>query len=209
MSNDPPGVLIDGSARATTALVLAHGAGTPMDHPFMETVAAGLAQSGIRIVRFEFPYMRRRRTEGVRPGPDRPQVLEESWREVVAAVRAEALFIGGKSMGGRIASMLADDLGVSGLVCLGYPFHPAGKPDRLRVAHLESLRTPALICQGERDSMGRRAEVEQCPLAGTIALHWLPDGDHSFKPRKASGHTEAGNLAAAIGATVDFNRAHE
>ena len=208
MPVDPGAFLHDGPARAGAVLVLAHGAGAPMDHPFMTAVAAGVAAAGIGVVRFEFPYMRRRR-EGVRPGPDRPHVLEQHWRDVVAAIDAPALFIGGKSMGGRIASLLADDLGVAGLVCLGYPFHPAGRPDRLRTAHLRSLRTPSLICQGERDAMGRREEVESYALSPAIRLCWLPDGDHSFKPRKASGHTEAGNLTAAIEAVVAFIRAGE
>lgn len=205
----PDEILSDGPASASTVLILAHGAGAPMDHSFMDAVAQGVAASGIRVVRFEFPYMRRRRTEGVRPGPDRPHVLEGAWRDFVAAVRAEVLFIGGKSMGGRIASMLADELGVSGLVCLGYPFHPAGKPDWLRIAHLESLKTPALICQGERDTMGRRDEVEGYPLSGAVSVFWLPDGDHSFKPRKASGRSEADNLNDAIQATVKFIRENE
>lgn len=201
--------LRDGPARATTVLVLAHGAGAPMDHPFMDAVAAGVAAAGVRVLRFEFPYMQRRRREGVRPGPDRPPILEQHWRDVVSAVDAGALFIGGKSMGGRIATMVADELGVHGVVCLGYPFHPAGKPERLRTAHLEPLRTPTLICQGERDAMGRREEVAGYALSPAIDLHWLPDGDHSLAPRKASGRTLADNLAGAIDAIVDFIRRHE
>ena len=205
----PDGFLHDGPARATTTLVLAHGAGAPMDHPFMQAVATGLAAAGIHVLRFEFPYMQRRRSEGVRPGPDRPHLLEQHWRKVVAATSAQALFIGGKSMGGRIATMVADELGVSGCVCLGYPFHPAGKPDRLRTAHLQSLTTPTLICQGERDALGRREEVESYVLSDAIQMQWLPDGDHSLKPRKASGRTQADNLAAAIDGIVAFIRAHE
>ncbi|PZC44808.1 MAG: hypothetical protein DK306_001701 [Chloroflexi bacterium] len=203
------GFLHDGPARATTTLVLAHGAGAPMDHPFMQAVATGLAAAGIHVLRFEFPYMQRRRAEGVRPGPNRPDLLEQHWRNVVAATSAQALFIGGKSMGGRIATMVADELGVSGCVCLGYPFHPAGKPDRLRTAHLHSLTTPTLICQGERDALGRREEVESYLLSDAIQMQWLSDGDHSLKPRKASGRTQADNLAAAIDGIVAFIRAHE
>ncbi|MDP2327537.1 MAG: alpha/beta fold hydrolase, partial [Dehalococcoidia bacterium] len=135
--------LIEGPARARRTLVLAHGAGAAMDTPFMDTIAAGVAAAGIRVVRFEFPYMAARR-QGRRPPPDRPTVFQRTWHEVVAALgKPERLVIGGKSMGGRIASMVADDLGVAGLVCLGYPFHPLGRPDSLRVAHLEALRTPA------------------------------------------------------------------
>ncbi|MEX2372360.1 MAG: alpha/beta family hydrolase [Dehalococcoidia bacterium] len=201
--------IIDGPAHASSTLVLAHGAGAGMDHAFMEAVALGVAAAKVRVVRFEFPYMAARR-EGRRPGPDREPVLRESWHRVVEALGGrDRLVIGGKSMGGRSASMVADDPGmgdVAGVVCLGYPFHPAGRPDRLRTAHLETLRTPALILQGERDPMGTRADVEGYRLARTIEVRWLDDGDHSFKPRKASGATEAGNLDAAIEATVDFVR---
>jgi hypothetical protein len=132
-------------------------------------------------------------------------VLLDAWRRVVAELgQPSRLVIGGKSMGGRIASMVADDLGVGGLVCLGYPFHPAGRPETLRVAHLEHLATPALFLQGERDTMGSRAEVEGYRLSKQIDLRWLADGDHSFKPRKASGVTEAQNLAMASEAVVEF-----
>lgn len=199
--------LIEGPARARRTLVLAHGAGAAMDTPFMDTIAAGVAAAGIRVVRFEFPYMAARR-QGRRPPPDRLPVLQWTWHEVVAALgKPERLVIGGKSMGGRIASMVVDDLGVAGLVCLGYPFHPPGRPDSLRVAHLETLRTPALIVQGERDPMGSRAEVASYALAGSIRVLWLADGDHSLRPRKASGETEAGHLAAAAEAVAAFIRA--
>ena len=114
------------------------------------------------------------------------------------------LVIGGKSMGGRIASMVADQAGVAGLVCLGYPFHPTGRPERTRTDHLAELTTPTLIVQGERDSLGNVADVAGYELSSAIRLHWCADGDHGFKPRKASGHTEAGNWATAIAAITDF-----
>ncbi|HZZ78725.1 MAG TPA: alpha/beta family hydrolase, partial [Gemmataceae bacterium] len=110
----------------------------------------------------------------------------------------ERLVIGGKSMGGRIASLVADDAGVAGLICLGYPFHPVGKPDKLRVEHLKAIKTPTLIVQGERDSFGNRADVGQYKLSPAVRVHWLKDGDHSFKPRKSSGETEQSNLDAAL-----------
>jgi predicted alpha/beta-hydrolase family hydrolase len=148
----------------------------------------------------------RRRRAGTRGGaPDRPAVLEATWHEAIEAVgHPERLIIGGRSMGGRIASMIADDAGVRGLVCLGYPFHPLGKPGRTRTAHLATLRTPALIVQGERDAMGDRVEVAGYALSPTIEIVWLPDGDHSFVPRKRSGVTEAANVATAVGAVRSF-----
>ncbi len=204
---DAPRFLVDGPADAPRLFLCAHGAGAPMDHPFMTTVARGVGEAGIRVVRFEFPYMAARRTTGRGGAPDRQPVLLDAYRAAIAAARPAAggvLVIGGKSMGGRIASMVADEAGVDGLVCLGYPFHPAGRPRVLRTAHLEHLRTPALILQGERDPMGARGEVAGYELSPAIRVHWLPDGDHSLKPRKASGRTEAENLAEAIAETVAF-----
>ncbi len=112
--------------------------------------------------------------------------------------------IGGKSMGGRIASMMADELGVRGLICLGYPFHAPGKPDRVRADHLAAIKTPTLIVQGERDPFGTREEVAGYTLGRKIKVSYLPDGEHSFKPRKKSCHTEAENLAAAVKLVAAF-----
>jgi len=188
-------------------VLLAHGAGAPMDSPFMDDIAGGLADAGLRTGRFEFPYMTKRRADGKRRPPDREPVLLESWRAAVAACGpAGSLVIGGKSMGGRMASLVADELGVAGLVCLGYPFHPPGKPERLRTAHLLDLKTPALICQGARDPFGTQEEVPGYGLAAGINICWLPDGDHNLKPRKASGLTHEVNLAATVAAIDAFVR---
>ena len=197
-----------GPADAAMTLVLAHGAGAPMDSPFMEAFAEGIAAAGIRVVRFEFPYMAGRRAGGRRP-PDREPVLLQAWREVVASLGGGAsVAIGGKSMGGRIASMVADELGVRGLVCLGYPFHAPGRPPGPRIAHLAVLRTAALIVQGSRDTFGKRDEVADYPLVPSIRLHWLEDGDHDFKPRVASGRTQRQNRDEGIAAVVAFLREH-
>ena len=200
---------IDGPGDAAHTLVLAHGAGGPMDSPFLNRVAAGLAALDVRVVRCEFPYMARRRESGGRGAPDRPAVLEARWKEVVAHFGGgPRLFLGGKSMGGRIASMVADEVGARGLVCLGYPFHPPGAPAKLRTAHLAPLRTPTLILQGTRDAFGSREEIAGYALSPAIAVHFLEGGDHSFKPPARSGHTEAQNLAEAIAAIGEFLRAH-
>lgn len=193
----------EADARAT--LVLAHGAGAPMDSPFMERMAQRLGARGFRVVRFEFPYMRERRETGRRRPPDREPVLRQAWRVVVEELGGGAgLVLGGKSMGGRMASLVADELGARGLVCLGYPFHPPGQPTKLRVAHLEDLRTPALIVQGTRDPFGTREEVAGYRLSDRIRLIWSEDGDHSFKPRAASGRTEEQSLAEAEVAVAEF-----
>jgi predicted alpha/beta-hydrolase family hydrolase len=205
-SFDPTGFLFDGPNDPPLTLVLAHGAGAPMDSPFMQAFATGIAAAGFRVVRFEFPYMASRRA-GLRKPPDREHVLLETWRAVVRALGApDRLAIGGKSMGGRIASMVADELGVAGLVCLGYPFHAPGRPENPRIAHLAALRTPALILQGERDPFGRPGEVGAYALAPGIRVHWLPDGDHDLAPRKSSGRTAAANWDEGVAAVVAFLR---
>jgi predicted alpha/beta-hydrolase family hydrolase len=201
-----PDLLID-NPTGTNTLVLAHGAGAPMDHPFLQTIATNLAARGLRVVRFEFPYMAKRRVTGKKGGPNGMGVLEDTWRAVVKQLGGgQGLWVGGKSMGGRVASRLADELGVRGLVCLGYPFHPPAKPERTRTAHLLELRTPTLIVQGERDPFGGPEEVASYGLSRACELVWVPDGDHGFKPRKRSGHTLEGNLdltVAAIAAWLD------
>ncbi len=197
--------LIDGPRTARDALVLAHGAGAPMDSPFMQAIAEGAAAAGIKVVRFEFPYMRRRREGGRGGAPDPQPILIQSWRETIDELGGgERLFIGGKSLGGRIASMVADEARVRGLVCLGYPFHPPGNPGKTRTQHLENLKTPALILQGTRDSFGRPDEIAKYKLSRKIRIEWIDDGDHSFKPRASSGRTEADNLRAAIELVTEF-----
>ena len=185
--------------------MLAHGAGAPMDSAYMETVAAGLAARGIRVVRFEFAYMTARRTDGKRRGPDREPVLRAAWQAVVEELGGgEQLVIGGKSMGGRMASLVADEVRARGLLCLGYPFHPPGRPERLRTAHLEKLDTPALIVQGTRDPFGKLEEVEGYALCGRVSVAWIEDGDHDLKPRKKSGRTHEQNLTEAIDLAARF-----
>jgi uncharacterized protein len=199
-----PDMLFDGPEDGP-AIVLAHGAGAPMDSTFMNIAARGLAAAGLRVARFEFPYMRRRRQTGERRAPDREPALREAWLAAIAALGGGArVVVGGKSMGGRIASMIADEAGVRGLVCLGYPFHPPGQPDRLRTAHLRDLRTPTLIVQGTRDALGSREDVAGYELSPRIRIVWLEDGDHSFKPRASSGRTERQNLDEAMAAVVGF-----
>jgi predicted alpha/beta-hydrolase family hydrolase len=201
--------LFDGPDDAKLTIALAHGAGAPMDSPFMEKAARGLAAHGFRVARFEFPYMHARREGGHRGAPDRPAVLKETWLQAVRELGVDRLVIGGKSLGGRIASMVADEAGVRGLVCFGYPFHPPGAPERLRTAHLENLVTPALFLQGTRDPFGTTDDVEGYRLSRSIRVVWVPDGDHSFKPRAKSGRTEAANLAFALETAADFARALE
>ena len=190
-------MLIEGPPNAKETVILAHGAGGAMDSPFMNRIAKALAERRLRVVRFEFPYMAARRTGAGRGAPDRPPVLMASWRETIDTVGGRVI-IGGKSLGGRIASMVADEAGVRGLVCLGYPFHPPRDPAKLRTGHLRDLRTPTLIIQGTRDPFGSPDEVSGYELSPAIRVKWIEDGDHSLKPRASSGRTESQNLEEAV-----------
>jgi uncharacterized protein len=198
--------LVDGPQEARAAILLAHGAGAPMDSPSLNATARALAGAGLRVARFEFPYMALRRSTGDRKPPPRAESLIPDYRAAVAALAAPGpLIIGGKSMGGRVASMVADDLHaagtIAGLLCLSYPFHPPGRPEQLRTKHLLSLGTPTLICQGTRDEFGTREEVATYELSRAIEILWLEDGDHDLKPRKAvSGFTAADHLATVAAA---------
>ena len=176
-----------------------------MDAPFLQAVAGDLGARGIRVARFEFPYMARRREEGRRTALDRQPVLLATWRDAIERLGGgPRLVIGGKSLGGRMASMLADEVKARGLVCLGYPFHPIKQPERLRVAHLEQLRTPTLIVQGTRDPFGRPEEVATYPLSPAIRLLWVEEGDHDLRPRGGSGGSQAENLGQACDAIARF-----
>ena len=197
--------LFDGPIGAASTIALTHGAGAPVDSQFMQFFAERLGARGFRVVRFEFPYMAERRETAKKKPPNRLPQLIKTWHDVIDELGVDSLVIGGKSMGGRVASLVADKVGVKGLVCLGYPFHAPGKePGPNRLEHLEELKTPTLICQGTRDALGTRDEIAEYRLSVNIQLHWLRDGDHGFKPRKASGLTEDGNWQSAIDAISTF-----
>lgn len=175
-------MLTNGPEDAPHRFLFAHGAGAGMDASFMNEVAEALGDRGIRVVRFEFPYMAARRISGKRGGPpDRQPVLLDSWRRVIEEHGGgSSVVIGGKSMGGRMASLVADEVGARGLLCFGYPFHPPGKPEQVRTAHLAGLRTPALILQGTRDIFGGPDEVAGYELSPSIHVEWIDGGDHSL-----------------------------
>jgi predicted alpha/beta-hydrolase family hydrolase len=198
-------LLFNGPARAPLTFAFAHGAGAPMDDAFMTFVAEGIATAGFRVARFEFPYMAARRKDGHKRPPDRHQVLCDTVDAVAAELGTERLVLGGKSMGGRICSERADALGVRGLICLGFPFHAPAKPVGNRADALKAIKTPTLILQGERDAFGTAAEVPGYGLPPRkVRVHFLADGDHSLKPRKASGRTEEQNLDEAVAEAVKF-----
>jgi predicted alpha/beta-hydrolase family hydrolase len=205
--------LIDGHSHARMTILLAHGAGAPMDSDSMTAAAVALAKAGFRVARFEFDYMAARRSAKGRKPPPKAETLKPEFETAIEGLKStNPLVIGGKSMGGRVASMVADDLfargKIAGLMCLGYPFHPPGKPEQLRTRHLAALKTPTLICQGTRDEFGSRDEVAAYSLAKTIRLLWLEDGDHDLKPRKKiSGLSAADHLKTMAEAAADWSQA--
>ncbi|MDA7946819.1 MAG: alpha/beta hydrolase [Hyphomicrobiaceae bacterium] len=203
--------LKDGAQSARTRILLAHGAGAPMDTPFMAAFAEGLAQRGFAVARFEFVYMAERRCGGKKRPPPRAERLLDEFADAITALGADdRLIIGGKSLGGRVASMIAQqeyDAGrIAGLVCLGYPFHPPGRPEKLRTAHLMDLSLPVMIAQGTRDPFGGRDDVPGYGLPASFTIHWAEDGDHNLVPRKRSGRSPEQNWAAACDAVAGWEQ---
>jgi predicted alpha/beta-hydrolase family hydrolase len=202
--------LFEGPEAADVTILLAHGAGAAMDSASMTAASAALTAKGFRVARFEFGYMAARRSTQSRKPPPRAELLMDEYRAAIAGLKAKGkLVIGGKSMGGRVASMIADEQlaagRIAGLFCLGYPFHPPGKPESLRTAHLATMRTPALVCQGTRDIFGSKDEVPFYPLSKSIEIHWFEDGDHDLKPRKAiSGFSHADHMRSMAEAVLDW-----
>jgi predicted alpha/beta-hydrolase family hydrolase len=198
----------DGSAAAV--LVLAHGAGAGQKHPFMVATAKGLASRGISVITFDFPYMRERRHV-----PDKAPVLETTFRDVIDAAHewsgAKRLFIGGKSMGGRMATHLgAQGLeGLLGIVALGYPLHPPGRPDKPRIEHLPSIRVPVLIVQGARDTFGTPEELKPviATMKSKVTLHVVAGGDHSLAVRGKKKDEAFQNVLDVVAAWIRSNRA--
>lgn len=197
-------------SEAAPVLLLAHGAGLGADSPWMESMAAALVERGITVVRFEFPYMARQRSEGRKRPPDPMPALAACFRTQVERAQAlydAPLFVGGKSMGGRVASLLAAEAadGLAGAVCFGFPFHPPAKPLSWRTGHFKDFKVPVKIIQGSRDPFGTPAEMEAHPEVARYAnLEWLDSGDHDFRPLRRSGRCQAGLIDEAATLAADF-----
>ncbi len=207
---------IDKCKRKNNSLILAHGAGAPADSEFMERLSEALCAEGVATVRFEFPYMERRREDGRKRPPDRAPVLLSRFRDVIRAViedparKGDRIFIGGKSMGGRMASLLAAEPDLAGIlagcVCFGYPFHPPGKPDRWRVEHFGRFAVPVQIIQGTRDPFGKQSEVQDSPLVqvDSCGIYWLDGADHDFRPLARQPETQEQMIANAARIAAGF-----
>ena len=196
-------------------VIFAHGAGADKQHEFMEQITVLFTQANINVLRFNFPYMDKRIAQGKRYPPDRMPILIDCYKKVICDyLLADShhlglpLFIGGKSMGSRVAATLAGDdeiaKSIQGVFCLGYPFHPSKKPETLRLEPLQNTNSPILIVQGERDTLGSQIDVAEYEIADLCSTVFLADGDHSLKPRVKSGHTHQQHRESAIQAIVTF-----
>ena len=192
---------------AKAQFIFAHGAGAGMQSDFMQTLAKLMSEQGVRVGLFDFEYMQLAKQTNKRRPPDRAPKLIAYFAEQLADVDPELpLFIGGKSMGGRMASMLVAEQAhsVKGVVAFGYPFHPPGKKEKLRVAHFEQIDVPFCVIQGERDTFGKKDELSQLANTDPAQIYWIEDGDHSLVPRKRSGLTEQQNWQNAANIAVQF-----
>ncbi len=199
-------------------LVLAHGAGAGLKNDFMQRMQTLLAAQGINTWLFNFGYMQKAYAQDKKIPPSRLPALINEYHAVIDVIKQQhmqdaakppQIWLGGKSMGGRVAChVAAERCDINGLAVLGYPFHPIGKPDTLRLDILQALTLPMVICQGERDAFGNRAEVQGYELQANIDVNFLADGDHSLQPRKASGLSQDAHLAAAAEHIARFIRAH-
>ena len=207
-------ILCEQTDGAIATFVFAHGAGAGKDHEFMVEITRMLLARKINVIRFDFPYMAKRLVDGKKYPPNRMPVLLEAYQSVVDSYQDELpLFIGGKSMGSRVAMTLLSENDdrydkIKGAICLGYPFHPPKKLDKLRLTPLQENRRNTLICQGSRDTLGNQEEILGYSLPSHYQLCFLPDGDHDLKPRVKSGHTHLAHKEKAVNEMVTFMRQH-
>lgn len=189
---------------AKALVIFAHGAGADMNHEYMEVLTQLMNEQHLNVLRFNFPYMDKRKLDGKRRPPDRMPVLIDCYQSLISNVKTDLpIFIGGKSMGCRVASTLAnnksfmDEYNIQGVICLGYPFHPIKKPEKLRLSPLQETQLPVLILQGDRDALGSEEEVNSYEISPLCQLHFFADGDHDLKPRVKSGNTLVQHQQAA------------
>lgn len=192
-------------------LLFAHGAGVGQQSAFMQQFITSLAQQGVQVLCIDFPYMQQMQESGKRrPPPPIAQTLAQlaEWYALLSPLSALPLWVGGKSMGGRVATLLASQQACPGVVVAGYPFHPPKAPDKLRLDHWPAIECPLLVLQGERDPFGTRSEVAHYDLPANAHIEWLEDGDHDFKPRRSSGQTHKVLIDEATQIAASFVRAY-
>ncbi len=211
MNNLSAEPLINKAEKARAILVFAHGAGADMHHAFMNNIAEQLSAQHITVVRFNFPFMVKRAEDGKRRPPDKMDKLVACYQDELAKLHTTMpLFIGGKSMGGRVAATLAKEEipatvnTIKGVICIGYPFHPVKKPEKLRLPPLQNTQQPVLIIQGDRDALGNKEEISQYEISSQCELVYLEDGDHDLKPRVKSGYTHQQHIKTAVTTITRF-----
>lgn len=200
---------------AKALVILAHGAGADMEHEYMTDLVNLMNAQQLSVLRFNFPYMDKRKIDGKRRPPDRMPKLIVCYKSILASIDSPLpIYIAGKSMGGRVAATIASDKElmtkhqVEGVICLGYPFHPAKKPEKLRLTPLQETQLPVLILQGQRDALGNENEISTYQLSSKCQLHFFIDGDHDLKPRVKSGYTLAEHKHSAVLKIQGFVNAH-
>ena len=193
-------ILIEGSKEAKNLLIFAHGAGAPMDSIFMNTIVENIIKSDILIIRFEFPYMSKRRL-GIRTFPDNISFLSEYYKDMYYQIKImfpnKNIWLGGKSMGGRISAIISKEISVKGVIVFGYPFHPLNNVNKLRLKCLQSKGPPILIMQGTRDKFGNINEVNTYYISDKNLIFWIEDGDHSFNTLKKSKNNSSVSIKNA------------
>lgn len=190
---------------AKALVIFAHGAGADMEHEYITDLVNLLNAQQLNVLRFNFPYMDKRKLDGKRRPPDRMPILIASYKSILASINSSLpVFIAGKSMGGRVAATIASDESmmtlhkVRGVICLGYPFHPVKKPENLRLVPLQETQRPVLILQGDRDALGNKSEVDSYDISKHCQVHYFADGDHDLKPRVKSGYKFAEHKCLAV-----------
>lgn len=199
-------------AKDEKALVIfAHGAGADMNHQYIEDLVELMNAKQLSVLRFNFPFMDKRKLDGKRRPPDRMPALVTCYHSVVAEVDTNLpIYIAGKSMGGRVAATLAGDKAftlhhkIRGVICLGYPFHPVKKPEKLRLAPLQDTQLPVLILQGQRDALGSEIEINSYEISSRCQIQYFNDGDHDLKPRVKSGYNLTQHQVAAVNKMRNF-----
>ena len=188
-------------------LILAHGAGLPMDSDWLNTLSEKFNYLGVKVIRFNFPYMQQRVDSGKKMPPNKLPILIDCFNDIIDNT-AGKVFIGGKSMGGRIATMVANNNSVKGVIAFGYPFHPVGKPEKMRTEHLKQFKKPCLIIQGERDPFGKKDEWQGFSIDPNIDLFPIKTANHDLKPLKSSGLNLDNALDLSVSKAIEFMDKH-
>ena len=200
-------ILIDGSKEAKNILILAHGAGSPMDSCFMNSLVKNLVTENFLVIRFEFPYMQKRRN-GIKLFPDTIEILSDYFISVIKYIKdkysGKYIWVGGKSMGGRVACHISKVINIKGVIVFGYPFYSLKNPNKVRLEVLRQDGPPILIIQGDRDKMGNKEEILNYILNKSVKIVFLEGGDHSFLTIKKAIYSQKDLIGIASKHAYNF-----